>query len=198
MLKMTTKSATGLFLTKRSPSSSSASALPPTVRASRFVSPRCEKKWPLRSQKSPWVPLKPKSFGNWVLAKYSATPHLKPTRTVSEMKSTTTPAFTNQERNASTATSNAVQAASAAKRAGSPPENSPSDVPMSSDMAEVQVIANGRELEDSHNDSPENMQGYSPASGGNPASEASPIPAGSRYAASVIPAERSARSQSRW
>src|SRR5215813_10178985 len=189
MLKMTTKSATGLFLKKRFPSSSSASALAPTVRASRFVSPRCEKKWPLRSQKSPWVPLKPKSFGNWVLAKYNATPHLKPTRTVSEMKSTTTPALISHERNASTATSNAVQAASAVKRAGSPPENSPSDVPMSSDMAEVTVIAVCRELQNSQKTSPENMQAYSPASGGRPASEASPMPAGSRYAASVIPAE---------
>ena len=76
-------------------------------------------------------------------------------------------------------------------------QSSPSDVPTSSDMAEVTVIAVCRELQNSQKTSPENMQAYSPASGGSPASEASPMPAGSRYAASVIPAERSARSQSR-
>ena len=48
----------------------------------------------MRSQKSPWLPLKPNSFGSCVLARNSATPHLKPTSTVSEKKLTTAPART--------------------------------------------------------------------------------------------------------
>ena len=46
----------------------------------------------MRSQKSPWLPLKPNSLGSCVLARNSATPHLKPTSTVSEKKLTTVPA----------------------------------------------------------------------------------------------------------
>ena len=62
-------------------------------------------------------------------------------------------------------------------------------------MADVTVIAVRRELQKSQNTSPENRQAYSPASGGRPASEASPNPAGSMYAANVMPATTSPRSQ---
>ena len=91
-----------------------------------------------------------------------------------------------------------MPAASAAKRAGSPPASSPSVEPISSEIADVTVIAVCRELQNSQNTSPENRHAYSPASGGSPASDASPIAAGSRYAASVTPATRSGRSQRRW
>ena len=69
---------------------------------------------------------------------------------------------------------------------------------MNSGIAEMTVIAVCRELQNSQKTSPENMQAYSPASGGNPTSEVSPMFAGSSYAASVMPAERSAHSQSLW
>ena len=91
----------------------------------------------------------------------------------------------------------AVAAASALNRVVSPPAISPSDAPTSSDMAEVTVMDVYRELQNSQKTRPENRHAYRPACGGRPASEASPSPAGSRYAASVIPAARSGRDHKR-
>src|SRR5204862_2303668 len=87
-----------------------------------------------------------------------------------------------------------VQAASVAWRAGSPPDISPTVAPISSEIAEVMVTVVCRELQNSQNTSPPNRHAYRPACGGRPASEASPIAAGSRYAASVRPAMTSPRS----
>ena len=92
------------------------------------------------------------------------------------------------------ATMIARHAASAACRDGSPPLNSPTDAATSSDNAEVTVMTVCLELQNSQKTSPEKRHAYRPASGGSPASDASPIPAGSRYAASVRPATRSGRS----
>lgn len=131
-------------------------------------------------QKSPWPPAKPKSLGNCVATSTSATPVLNPTSTVSEIKLTTTPARTTHATSAIAATRMAVHAASDANRCGSPPARPPSDVPISSEIAEVTVIAVWRELQNSQNTRPEKRQAYSPASGGRPASDASPRPAGSR------------------
>ena len=103
----------------------------------------------MRSQKSPWPPLKPKSFGSCVLVRCRATPVLKPMRTVSEMKLTRLPAPTSQARKASTATSTAVAAARAACRAASPPASSASEVPTRREMAEVTLTAVCRELQKS-------------------------------------------------
>lgn len=122
----------------------------------------------------------PNNFGNWVLAKNNATPHLNPVITLSEMKLTIEPALAAQAMKAMSATSRAVPAANALKRVGSPPEISPSEAPTSSEMAEVTVIAVWRELQNSQNTKPPNKQAYSPACGGRLASEASPRPAGSR------------------
>lgn len=122
----------------------------------------------------------PKSLGNCVLARKSATPHLKPTITLSEMKLTIEPAFASQAMSAMSATSRAVPAARAPNRVVSPPATSPSDAPTSSEMAEVTVIDVCRELQKSQNTSPEKRQAYNPASGGRLASEASPSPAGRR------------------
>ena len=152
---------------------------------------------PLFSQKLPCAPWKPNSFGNCVLARNSATPHLNPTITLSEMKLTIAPALASQAMNAMSATSRAVPAASAPNRVVSPPAISPSDAPTSSEMAEVTVMAVCRELQNSQKTSPPNRHAYRPASGGRLASEASPRPAGSRYAASVMPATTSPRSQPR-
>src|SRR5688500_20174395 len=82
------------------------------------------------------------------------------------------------------ATMSAVHAASAAWRAGSPPLSSPTDDPISSDNADVTVMTVCLELQRNQNTSPENRQAWMPASGGRPASDASPIAAGSRYARS--------------
>src|SRR4051794_7728633 len=95
------------------------------------------------------------------------------------------------------ATSRAVVAASAACRTGSAPAISASEAPTSSEIADVTVTAVWRELQNTQNASPPNRHEYRPASGGNPASDASPRPAGSRYAASVMPAAISARSHAR-
>jgi hypothetical protein len=65
-------------------------------------------------------------------------------------------------------------------------------------MAEVTVTAVCLELQKSQNTSPAKRHEYRPASGGRPASEASPMPAGSRYAARTTPATTSARSQPIW
>ena len=56
-------------------------------------------------------------------ARNSATPHLNPTITLSEMKLTIEPALNSQAMKAMSATSNAVPAASALNRAASPPAN---------------------------------------------------------------------------
>ena len=79
-----------------------------------FVSPRCVRTCPIRSQKSPWLPLNPRSFGSCVLARCRATPVLKPVMTVSEMKLTRLPARSSQAARPSTATIRAVADASAA------------------------------------------------------------------------------------
>ena len=119
------------------------------------MSPRWEKKSPIRSQKLPWPPLKPNSLGSWVLPTKSATPVLKPIITVSEMKLTIAPARTSQATNAIAATSSAVPAASAPKRVGSPPAIVPSEAPTSTEIADVTVIVVWRELQNNQNTSPE-------------------------------------------
>ena len=58
----------------------------------------------------------PNNLGNCVLARNSATPHLNPTITLSEMKLTIEPALTSQAMKAMSATSKAVPAASALNR----------------------------------------------------------------------------------
>ena len=93
-----------------------------------------------------------------MLARNSATPHLNPTITLSEMKLTIEPALTSHATNAMSATSNAVPAASAPKRVGSPPAISPSDAPTSREMADVTVMAVCRELQNSQKTSPEKRQ----------------------------------------
>ncbi len=81
------------------------------------------------------------TLGSCVLARKSATPHLNPVMTLSEMKFTIPPALTSHATRAMTATRSAVAAANAPNRVGSPPEISPSDAPISREMAEVTVIA---------------------------------------------------------
>ena len=130
--------------------------MPPTVSDAGLVSPRCFRKVPLFSQKLPWAPWMPNNLGNCVLARNSATPHLNPTITLSEMKLTIEPALTSQAMKAMSATSKAVPAASAPKRVVSPPAMSPSDAPTSSEMAEVTVMAVCRELQNSQKTSPPN------------------------------------------
>ena len=98
----------------------------------------------------------PNNLGNWVLARNSATPHLNPTITLSEMKLTIEPALTSQAMNAMSATSNAVPAASALNRVVSPPAIPPSDAPTSREMADVTVIAVCRELQNSQKTNPPN------------------------------------------
>src|SRR5439155_25735568 len=98
---------------------------------------------------------------------------------------------------ASAATISAVHAASVACRAGSPPEISASDAPIRSEIADVTVTAVCFELQNNQNARPPNRHAYNPACGGRPASEASPIADGRRYAASVTPAATSARSHVR-
>ena len=110
---MTTKSATGLFGSSFLPRMSIASAAQPSSSEIVFVSPMCWRKTCMRSQKSSCPPFTPKSFGNCVLARCSATPALKPIITLSEMKLTAEPARASQARKAITPTSSAVQAASA-------------------------------------------------------------------------------------
>src|SRR5688572_10198913 len=98
----------------------------------------------------------PNSFGSCVLARYRATPALKPTSTVSDTKLTTDPPSSSQTRNARPATRRAVQAARAATRAGSPPPSSPREEPTRSEIADVTVIAVWREEQKSQKTSPEN------------------------------------------
>ena len=68
----------------------------------------------MRSQKSPWLPLNPRSLGSCVLARCRATPVLKPVMTVSEMKLTRLPARSSQATRPSAATRSAVADARAA------------------------------------------------------------------------------------
>src|SRR5215467_14262249 len=110
----------------------------------------------MRSQKFPCPAFTPNSFGNCVLARCSATPALKPMRTLSETKFTTEPACASQARNAIAAVGSAVQAAIAPKRAGSLPAMLPSDEPMSSEIAEVTLIDVCCELQKSQKTSPLN------------------------------------------
>src|ERR1700739_2729496 len=107
----------------------------------------------------------PKNFGNWVLARKSATPHLNPTITLSEMKLMTEPAFTRKAMTAISATSKAVPAARALKRGVSPPAISPSEAPTSKDMADVTVTTVCRELQNSQKTSPPKQHAESPAWG---------------------------------
>src|SRR5437899_4978733 len=145
MPPITTKSATGLCLRKIFPRISSPSAMPPIKNDVEFVSLRCLKKKPVFPQKLPCAPCKPKSFGDCVLARKSATPHLNPVITLSEMKWTKTPAFASQAMKAMNETSNAVPAASAPKRIVLPPFISLSDVALTSEMADVTETAVYRE-----------------------------------------------------
>src|SRR5439155_26053179 len=191
----TTNNATGLFLRKIFPSTSNASAMPPIVSEVELVSFRCFRKLLLFTQKFPWAPWMPNNLGNWVLARKSATPHLNPTITLSEMKLTIEPALTSQAVKAMHATSTAVPAARALNRLVSPPAIPPNEAPVSSEIADVTVMVVCRELQNSQKTSPPNKHAYSPASGGRLGSDASPSPAGKRYAASVRPATRSARNQ---
>ena len=154
----TTKSATGLFLRNTLPSTSTARAASPILREEALVSCRWLRKCRLFSQKSPCAPWNPNNLGSWVLARNSATPHLKPVMTLSEMKFTMAPALANQARKAMPATSSAVAAASAPNRASSPPAISPSVAPMSSEMAEVTVITVCLELQSSQKTRPPKRQ----------------------------------------
>src|SRR5579862_2626952 len=122
----------------------------------------------------------PKNLGSCVLARKSATPHLKPIITLSEMKLMIEPALTSQAMKAMSATSNAVPAASAPKRVVLPPAISPSEAPTSKDMADVTVTTVCRELQNNQKTNPPNRHAYSPASGGRLASDASPSPDGRR------------------
>ena len=115
------------------------------------------------AQKSPCAPCSPNSFGSCVLARKRATPHLKPTMTLSEIKLTIAPARTAHAINAMAATRTAVAAASAPKRATAPPAISAKEAPTNSEMADVTVMAVCRELQKSQKTSPENRQAYKPA-----------------------------------
>ena len=152
----TTNNATGLFFRKIFPRISTASAMPPTVSEVGLVSLRCFRKLPQFTQKLPCAPWMPHNLGNCVLARNSATPHLNPTITLSEMKLMIEPALTSQAMKAMTATSMAVADASATNRVVSPPAMSPSDAPTSSEMAEVTVMVVWRELQNSQKTSPPN------------------------------------------
>jgi len=65
----TTTNGTGRLRRRQRPARSSPSAVSPTISAVRRVSPRWERKYPDRCQKSPCVPVKPNNFGSWVLAR---------------------------------------------------------------------------------------------------------------------------------
>ena len=153
----TTINAIGTFFRKTFPSTSSTSAVPPIVSAARLVSSRWPKKVPLFCQKVPWPAWNPNNFGNWVLMRYTATPHLNPIMTLSEMKLMIEPALISQARRAISPTRMAVPAASAVNRVGSPPEMLPSVEPINSEMAEVTVMVVCRELQNSQKTSPPNM-----------------------------------------
>src|SRR5262245_8279782 len=127
-----------------------------------------------------------------------AIPHLKPMRTLSEMKLTITPALASHAMKASTPTISAVHDARAQNREASPLARSPSEAPTNTEIADVTVIAVCRELQNSQQTRQENTQEYRHASGGRLASDASSSPAVMRYASRVTPAIRSARSHLDW
>src|SRR5436190_924749 len=133
-----------------------ASARHPIVSEVRLVWSRFVKKLPAFTQKFPWAPWMPNNLGNWVLARNSATPHLNPTITLSEMKLTIEPALTSQAMKAMTATRTAVPAARALNRLVSPPASSPNEAPVSSEIADVTVMVVCRELQNSQKTSPPN------------------------------------------
>jgi hypothetical protein len=87
-----------------------------------------------------------------------AIPHLNPTRTLSEMKFTITPALASHAMKPKPPTINAVHDARAQNREASPPARSPSDAPTSTEIADVTVIAVCRELQNSQKTSPEKRQ----------------------------------------
>src|SRR5262249_27705018 len=103
-------------------------------------------------------PLNPKSFGNCVLAINRAIPHLNPTRTLSEMKFTITPALAIHAMKARAPTINAVHDPRAQNRDASPPARSPSDAPTSTEIADVTVMAVCRELQNNQKTRPEKRQ----------------------------------------
>ena len=83
---------------------------------------------------------------------------MKPTRTVSEKNPTALPARTSQAASASAPVISAAHAASAACRAGSPPLRVATELPISSDRADVTVMTVCLELQKSQNTRPENRQ----------------------------------------
>ena len=190
----------GLFFRNILPSTSTASAAPPdgerrgiglveVLRGSGRCSPRSR----------PWAPWKPNSLGSCVLARNSATPHLKPTITLSEMKFTIAPAWTSQ----------ATNAISADQQRRARRERAEARRVAAGDLAERradQQRDGGRDRDRPCAAScrrartPARRTGRRTVRprGGRSASEASPSPAGSRYAASVMPAATSRRSQPRW
>src|SRR6478609_9719994 len=99
----------------------------------------------------------PNNLGSCVLARKSATPHLNPTITLSEIKLTIEPARASQAMKAMTATSRAVHAASAPNLVVSF-VISPNDAPTSSEMAEVTVTTVCRELQKIQKTRPPNRQ----------------------------------------
>src|ERR1043166_6701097 len=111
------------------------------------------------------------------------------------MKWTMTPALASQAMKAISDTSKAVAAASAAKRIVFPPVISPTDAPITSEIADVTETGVSRDPQKIQNTRPPNKQAYKPACGGKRARDASPKAAGSKYAASVMPARRSKRNQ---
>jgi hypothetical protein len=115
--------------------------------------------------------------------------------TPSEMNRTIAPARVIHAKKAIAATNNAVADASETDRPTSPLAQSPMVEPINKEIAEVTLIEVCFELQNSQNTNPAKRQEYNPVSGGNPASDASPIPAGNKYAASVTPAIASASSQ---
>src|SRR5262249_46423071 len=165
MPPITTKSATDLCSRKIFPRIKNASAIPPTISDIEFVSFKCLMKKPEFAKKLPGGLWKQKSFGNCVLARKSATPHLKPVMTLSEMKCTMTPAFTNHAIKAIRETSKAVAAASAPKRAVSPPVIAASDEPMRSEIAEVTETAGEGETKKKQNTKTPNKKAERPTSG---------------------------------
>jgi hypothetical protein len=104
---------------------------------------------------------------------------LKPTSTVSETKFTIEPPSNSQTTSAKSDPRSAVQAARAAKRAGSKLPMSPSVAPIRSEMAEVTVIAVCLELQNSQRRVPRRGRRRSGLRR-SCASDASAIPAGRR------------------
>ena len=120
------------------------------------MSPRWERKSPIRSQKSPWLPLKPKSFGSCVLARCRATPVLNPVITVSEMKLTSAACPERARREAEGGDEECGRRGERGVARGVAAGHSASDAPTSSEIADVTVTAVCCELQKSQNTSPAN------------------------------------------